>query len=81
MEAFCRKPLRQPAGISRRQSAQELVNKTTAIRDLGTAAVSEAEAGGRGVGASKISLRTERKINPDCQIFDLANPKQLFGRR
>ncbi len=34
---------------------QELVNKTTSIRDLGTAAVSEAGAAGRGVTAARVA--------------------------
>ena len=37
---------------------QELVNKTTAIRDLGTAAVSEAGAAGRGVTAARVAALT-----------------------
>ncbi len=37
---------------------QELVNKTTAIRDLGTAAVSEARAAGRGVTAARVAALT-----------------------
>ncbi|MEK7684690.1 MAG: hypothetical protein AAB466_04645 [Verrucomicrobiota bacterium] len=37
---------------------QELVNKTTAIRDLGTAAVSEAGADGRGVTAARVAALT-----------------------
>ena len=37
---------------------QELVNKTTAIRDLGTAAVAEAGAAGRGVTAARVAALT-----------------------
>jgi hypothetical protein len=37
---------------------QELVNKTTAIRDLGTAAVGEAGAAGRGVTAARVAALT-----------------------
>ena len=37
---------------------QELVNKTTSIRDLGTAAVSEAGAAGRGVTAARVAALT-----------------------
>ena len=37
---------------------QELVNKMTAIRDLGTAAVSEAGAAGRGVTAARVAAPT-----------------------
>jgi hypothetical protein len=37
---------------------QELVNKTTAIRDLGTAAVSDAGAAGRGVTAARVAALT-----------------------
>jgi len=37
---------------------QELVNKTTAIRDLGTAAVSEDGAAGRGVTAARVAALT-----------------------
>jgi hypothetical protein len=41
-----------------RLRTQELVNKTTAIRDLGTAAVSEAGAAGRGVTADRVAALT-----------------------
>jgi hypothetical protein len=37
---------------------QELVNQTTAIRDLGTAAVSEAGAAGRGLTAARVAALT-----------------------
>jgi len=37
---------------------QELVNKTTAIRDLGTAAVAEADVAGRGVTAARVAALT-----------------------
>lgn len=37
---------------------QELVNKTTSIRDLGTAAVAEAGAAGRGVTAARVAALT-----------------------
>ena len=37
---------------------QELVNKTTAIRDLGTVAVAEAGAAGRGVTAARVAALT-----------------------
>ena len=37
---------------------QELVNKTTSIRDLGTTAVSEAGAAGRGVTAARVAALT-----------------------
>ena len=37
---------------------QELVNRTTAIRDLGTAAVSETGAAGRGVTAARVAALT-----------------------
>ena len=37
---------------------QELVNKTTSIRDLGTAAVSEAGTAGRGVTAARVAALT-----------------------
>jgi hypothetical protein len=41
-----------------RLRAQELVNRTTVIRDLGTAAVSEAGAEGRGVTAARVAALT-----------------------
>jgi hypothetical protein len=41
-----------------RLRTQELVNKTTAIRDLGTAAVAEAGAAGRGVTADRVAALT-----------------------
>ena len=40
------------------RGTQELVNKTTSIRDLGTAAVSEAGAAGRGVTAARVAALT-----------------------
>jgi len=42
---------------------QELVNKATAIRDLGTAAVSEADAAGRGVTAARVAALTAAITN------------------